>query len=56
MLVIRPFTVKVNCQIKGLASIRKGLGKKITPFLASKNNIIASQNVSGSVSGENFEF
>ena len=53
MLVIRPFTVKVNCQIRGLASIRSR--KKNTPFLVSKNNIIASENVSGRVSGENFE-
>ena len=54
-LVIRPFTVKVNCQIRGLASIRKDLGKEDTPFLVSSNNIIASENVSGRVSGENFE-
>ena len=53
-LVIRPFTVKVNCQIGGLASIRKGLGKENTPFLVSSNIIIASENVSGRVSGDNF--
>ena len=32
---MRPFTVKVNCQIRGLASIRKGLGTENTPFLVS---------------------
>ena len=54
-LVIRPFTAKVNCQIRGLASIRKDLGKENTPFLVSSNSIIASENVSGRVSGEFFE-
>ena len=32
---MRPFTVKVNCQIRGLASIRKGLGTENTSFLVS---------------------
>ena len=50
-LVIRPFTVKVNCQIRGLASIRKGLGTKNTPFLVSSYSIIASENVSRRVAG-----
>ena len=50
-LVIRPFTVKVTCRIRGLASIRKGLGKENTPFLVSSNSMTASENVSG----ENFE-
>ena len=54
-LVIRPFTVKVNYQIRGLASIRKGLGKENTPFLVSTNSIIASENVSERVLGANFE-
>ena len=54
-LVIRPFTVKVDCQIRGLASIRKGLGKENTPFIVSSISIIASENVSGRVSGEIFE-
>ena len=54
-LVIRPLTVKVNCQIRGLASIRKGLGKENTSFLVSSNSIIASESVSKMVSGENFE-
>ena len=54
-LAIRPFTVRVNCQIRGLTSIRKGLRKDNTPFLVSSNNIIASENVSGRVSGENLK-
>ena len=45
--MIRPFTVKVNCQIRGLASIRKELGKENTPLLVSSNSIIASEKVSG---------
>ena len=45
----------MNCQISGLASIRKGLRKDDTPFLVSSNSIIASENVSGRVSGENLE-
>ena len=45
----------MNCRIRGLASIRKGLGKEITPFLVSSNSILASENVFGRVSGENFE-
>ena len=52
--MIRPFTFRVNCQIRGLASIPKGLGKEHTPFLFSSNSIIASENVSGRVSGESF--
>ena len=44
----------MNGQIRGLASIRKGLGKENTPFLVSSNGIIASENVSGTVSGESF--
>ena len=54
-LVIRPITVRVNCQIRGLTSIRKGLRKDDTPFLVSSNSIIALENVSGRVSGENFK-
>ena len=42
----------MNCQIRGLTSVRKGLGKDYIPFLADANSIIASENVSG---GENFE-
>ena len=45
----------MNCQITGLASTMKGLGTEITPFLVSSYSIIASKNVSGSVSNENFE-
>ena len=55
VLVTRPFTVKVNCQIKGLASIRKGLWTENTPCLVSSYSIISSANVSGRVSGENFK-
>ena len=47
--VIRPFTVSVNCQIRGLTSIRRGLGKEHIPFPVNLNSIIASQNVSGGV-------
>ena len=53
--MIRPFTVRVNCQIRGSTSIRKGLREEDTPFLVSSNSIIASENVSGRVSGENLE-
>ena len=53
--MIRPFTVRVNCQIRGLTSIRKGLGKDETPFLVNSNSTKASENVSGRVSGENLE-
>ena len=45
----------MNRQIRGLTSIRKGLGKDDTPYLVSSNSIIASENVSGRVSGENLE-
>ena len=45
----------MNCQIRGLASIRKGLGTENTPFLVGSYSIIASENVSGRVSGENFK-
>ena len=48
-LQIRPFTVSVNCQIRGLTSIRKGLGKDHITFLVATNSIIASENVSGGV-------
>ena len=51
----RPFTVGVNCQIRGLTSFRKGLRKDDTPFLVSSNSIIASENVSRRVSGEHLE-
>ena len=44
----------MNCQIRGVASIRKGLGKEHTPFLVSSKSIIASENVSGRVSSESF--
>ena len=54
-LVIRPFTVKENCQISSLASIRKGLGRENTPFLVSSYSIIASKNISGRVLVENFK-
>ena len=54
-LVIRPFTVKVNCQIRGLASIRKGLGTENTPFLVSSYRRIASGDVSRRVSEEIFK-
>ena len=37
----------MNCQIRGLTSIRKGLGKDHIPFLVDTNSIIASENVSG---------
>ena len=52
---MRPFTVRVNSQIRGLTSIRKGLREDDTPVLVSSNCIIASENVSGRVSGENLE-
>ena len=54
-LAIRPFTVRVNNQIRGLISIRKGLGKDETPFLVNSYSIKASQNVSGRVLGDNLE-
>ena len=44
----------MNCQLRGLASIRKGLGKENTPFLVSTNSIMASENVSGRLSGESY--
>ena len=52
---MRPFTVRVNCQIRGLTSIRKRLRKDDTLFLVSSDSIIASENVSGRVSGENLK-
>ena len=55
MLVIRPFTVRVNRRIRGLSSTRKGLGKDDTSFLVGSNSIIASENVSGRVSVGNLE-
>ena len=45
----------MNCQIRGLTSIWKVLGKDETPFLVSSNSITATENVSGRVSGENLE-
>ena len=39
----------MNCQIRGLTSIRKGLGKDHIPFLVNSNSIIASENLSGGV-------
>ena len=54
-LVIRPFTLKVNSQLRGLASIRKGLGTEMTSFLVSLYSIIASENVSGRVYGEKYK-
>ena len=45
--MIRPFTVRVNCQTRGLTSIRRGLGKDHIPFPVNSNSIIASENVSG---------
>ena len=53
--MIGPFTVRVNCQIRGLTSIRKGLRKDDTPFLVSSDSIIASENVSGRVLGVNLK-
>ena len=44
--MIRPFTVS---QIRGLTSIRRGLGKDHIPFPVNSNSIIASQKVSGGV-------
>ena len=43
----------MNCQIRGLTSIRKGLGKDHIPFPADTKSIIASVNVSGEVYVEN---
>ena len=54
-LVTRPFTVEQNSKKGGSASIRKGLGTEKTTFLVSSYSIIASENVSGRVSGENFK-
>ena len=48
-LAIRPFTVSVNCQIRGSTSLRKGLGKHYIPFLVNLKSKIASENVSGRV-------
>ena len=45
----------MNCQIRGLTSIRKGLGKDETPLLVNSNSIKASEIVSGRVSGENLK-
>ena len=45
----------MNCQIRGLASIRKGLGTENTPFLVSFYSIIASENVFGRELSENFK-
>ena len=43
----------MNCQIRGLTSIRKGLGKDHIPFLVDTNSIIASESLSGGVYVEN---
>ena len=43
----------MNCQIRGLPSIRKGQGKDHIPFLVNTDSIIASENVSGGVQVEN---
>ena len=53
VIAIEPFTVSENCQIRGLTSIRKGLGKDHIPVLVDSNSIIASENVSGGVYVEN---
>ena len=42
----------MNSQIRGLTSIRKGLGKDRIPFLVNLKSIIASENVSGGVQVE----
>ena len=42
----------MNCQIRSLTSIRKGIGKDHIPFLVNSNSIIASENVSGEVEVE----
>ena len=42
----------MNCQIRGLTSIRKGLGKDHIPFLVNLTSIIAPENVSGGVKVE----
>ena len=52
-LAIRSFTVSVNCQIRGLTSIRKGQGKDHIPFLVNTDSITASENVSGGVQFKN---
>ena len=44
----------MNCLVRGLASIRKGLGTENTHFLVSSYSIIASANVSGRIPGEKF--
>ena len=43
----------MNCQIRGLTSIRKGLGQDHIHFLVNTDSIIASENVSGGVQVEN---
>ena len=53
MLAIRSFTVSVNCQTRGLTSIRKGQGKDHIPFLVNTDSITASENVSGGVQFKN---
>ena len=45
-LAIRPFTDRVNCQIRSLTSIRKGLGKAETHFIVNSNSIKASEKIS----------
>ena len=45
----------MNCQTRGLTSIRKGLRRDDTPFPVISNSIIVSENLSGRVSGENLE-
>ena len=44
-LTIRPFTVSVNCKIRGLTSIRNVLGKDHIHFLVDTKSIIALENV-----------
>ena len=41
-LLIRPFSVRLNCHIRGLASIRKGVRTENTPLIVSPYSIIAS--------------
>ena len=43
----------MNCQIRGVTSIRKGQRKDHIPFLLNTDSIIASENVSGGVQVEN---
>ena len=45
----------MNCQIRGLASIRKGLGTENIPFLVSSYSIVASEKLFGWVPGEKFK-